>query len=358
MSSNTFGKLFRLTTYGESHGVAMGAIVDGCPPGLALTEEVIQPALDRRRPGQSHYTSQRQEADRIQILSGVFEGSTTGAPIGLQIQNHDAKANDYEDHRNIYRPGHADFTYQHKYGIRDHRGGGRASARETAMWVAAGAIAYHYLQLHFDIKIYAYLAQMGDLVLEPLALDEIENNLFFCPDPNKISKLEQKIADIRKQKDSLGAIVKVVVMNVPIGLGAPVFNKLDADIAHAMMSINAAKGVEIGAGFASALQMGSQHRDPITPLGFVSNNGGGVLGGISTGQRLEVAVAFKPTSSIPQAIATVNHANEAVTTTVTGRHDPCVGIRAVPVVEAMMALVLMDHVMLHSAQCGSPSKAK
>ncbi len=350
MSGNSFGRLFVVTSCGESHGAALACIVDGCPPGMILSEADIQPYLDKRRPGQTKFTSQRREPDQVKIISGVFEGKTTGTPIGLIIENVDQKSKDYSDIKNSYRPGHADFTYDQKYGFRDYRGGGRSSARETAMRVAAGAIARKYLFEHYGISIIAYLAQMGNIILDAPSLDSINDNPFFCADPTKISLLEEALNKIRKQGDSLGAKICVIASGVPTGLGEPVFNRLDADIASAMMGINAAKGVEIGAGFDCVTQTGSQHRDEITPKGFLSNHAGGILGGISSGQAIIVNVAFKPTSSILIPGKSINSAGEAIEVVTKGRHDPCVGIRAVPIVEAMLALVLMDHILRHRAQ--------
>lgn len=349
MSGNTFGTLFAVTTFGESHGPAIGCVVDGCPPGLALCEEDIQPFLDKRKPGQSKYTTQRREEDKVHILSGVFEGKTTGAPIALVIQNTDQRSSDYEEIKNLFRPGHADFTYHHKYGHRDYRGGGRSSARETAARVAAGAIARLYLQRHLQLDIVGYLEQMGDLVVRFDDEAEINNNPFFCPNNTQIQDLADSIDNLRRQGDSVGAKVKVIAKNVPIGLGEPVFDKLDASLAFAMMSINAVKGVEIGAGFAAVSQLGSVHRDEMSQKGFLSNHAGGILGGISTGQNIEVSVALKPTSSITTPGKTVNIAGEEVTVVTKGRHDPCVGIRAVPIAEAMMALVLMDQYLRFKA---------
>jgi chorismate synthase len=350
MAGNSIGKLFTVTTFGESHGPAYGCIIDGCPPGLSLTTQDIQSELDRRRPGTSRFTSQRRELDEIDILSGVFEGKTTGTPIGLLIKNQDARSSDYDDVKNQFRPGHADFTYQKKYGIRDHRGGGRASARETMMRVAAGAIAKKYLLERYGTRIQAYLAQMGDITVENIDWDTIETNPFFCPDADKVPALENLINDLRKQGNSIGARISVQATSVPIGLGEPVFDRLDADLAHALMSINAVKGVEIGAGFAAVTQRGTEHRDAITTDGFTSNQAGGILGGISTGQIITASVAFKPTSSIPTPIASIDQDNKAVAVATTGRHDPCVGIRATPIVEAMVAIVLMDHVLRHRGQ--------
>lgn len=350
MSGNTFGRLFTVTTCGESHGPALAAIVDGCPPGLALSEADIQKDLDRRRPGQSPHTTQRRESDTVEILSGVFEGLTTGAPIGLLIRNEDQRSRDYEEIRDRFRPGHADYTYLMKYGMRDFRGGGRSSARETAMRVAAGAIARKYLHGKLGITIRGYLAQMGAIFIEPRDWEEIDRNPFFCPDVAKVPELADLIEQLRREGDSVGARINVLARGVPAGLGEPVFDRLDADIAHAMMGINAVKGVEIGAGFASVAQKGSEHRDEISPQGFLSNNAGGVLGGISTGQDIVVSVALKPTSSIRKPGRTVNLAGEPVEVVTKGRHDPCVGVRATPIVEAMLALVLMDHALRQRAQ--------
>jgi len=352
MSGNTLGTLFSVTTFGESHGPAIGCIVDGCPPGMVLSEEDIQPFLDKRKPGQSKYTTQRREDDKVLILSGVFEGKTTGAPIALLIHNTDQRSSDYEEIKNLFRPGHADYTYHHKYGHRDYRGGGRSSARETAARVAAGAIARLYLQRHLNLEIIGYLQQMGDLVLQFENEDEINNNAFFCPNNKQPQELADYIERLRRQGNSVGARVKVIAKGVPVGLGDPVFDKLDATLAFAMMSINAVKGVEIGAGFNAVTQLGSEHRDQMSQQGFLSNNAGGILGGISTGQNIEVSMALKPTSSITTPGKTINKLGEEVTVVTKGRHDPCVGIRAVPIAEAMMALVLMDHYLRHKAQCG------
>lgn len=351
MAGSTLGKLFTVTTFGESHGPAIGCIVDGCPPGLLLTEQDIQPFLDQRKPGQSKYTTQRREEDKVQILSGVFEDITTGTPIALLINNTDQRSSDYEEIKNLFRPGHADFTYHHKYGHRDYRGGGRSSARETAARVAAGAIARLYLKRNLNLEIVGYLQQMGDLIIQVQDEAEINNNPFFCPNKTQIQDLADYIDRLRRQGDSVGARVKVIARGVPIGLGDPVFDKLDATLAFAMMSINAVKGVEIGAGFESVTQMGSVHRDQMSQQGFLSNNAGGILGGISTGQSVEVSLALKPTSSIITPGKTINILGEDVTVVTKGRHDPCVGIRAVPIAEAMMALVLMDHYLRHKAQC-------
>ncbi|HCZ47693.1 MAG TPA: chorismate synthase [Gammaproteobacteria bacterium] len=349
MSGNTFGRLFTVTTFGESHGAALGAIVDGCPPGLPLSEADIQPDLDRRRPGTSRYTTQRKEADQVEILSGVFEGVTTGTPIGLLIRNTDQRSRDYAAIKDKFRPGHADYTYQHKFGRRDYRGGGRSSARETAARVAAGAVARKYLAQR-GVVIRGYLAQMGDIALEVRDWAAVNDNPFFCPDPGRVAELEAAITQLRRDGDSVGARVTVLAHGVPPGLGEPVFDRLDADIAHAMMGINAVKGVEIGAGFEVVNQRGSEHRDQITAAGFLSNRAGGVLGGISSGQDVVVSLALKPTSSIrlPGRTVDIHGADTDIVTT--GRHDPCVGIRAVPIAEAMLALVLMDHLLRQQAQ--------
>jgi len=343
MAGNTLGKLFTVTTFGESHGPALGCILDGCPPGLALNEADIQIDLDRRRPGQSRYTSQRRELDQVEIVSGVFDGITTGTPIGLIVRNNDARSRDYDSLRKLFRPGHADYTYQKKYGHRDYRGGGRSSARETVMRVAAGAVARKYLQENAGITVAGALTQMGSISIEIKDWNSINENPFFSPDPNRLEELEALIEKVRREGDSVGACLTVVGRGLNAGLGEPVFDRLDADIAHAMMSINAVKGVSIGAGFSSVGQRGSEHRDEITPEGFVSNNSGGVLGGISTGQDLIVHIAFKPTSSIQVPGRTVDLDNRAAEIVTKGRHDPCVGIRAVPIVEAMLLLVIMDH---------------
>jgi len=351
MSGNTYGKLFTVTGFGESHGPAIGCIVDGCPPGLALTEADLQRDLNRRKPGQSRHTTQRREADEVQILSGVFEGVTTGTPIGLIIYNTDQKSKDYTNIMNTFRPGHADYTYQQKYGVRDYRGGGRSSARETAMRVAAGGIAKKYLLEKYGIKVRGYLSQLGPIKAQALDWDEVENNAFFCPDVGKVAEMETYMDNLRKQGNSIGARINVVASGMTPGLGEPIFDRLDADIAHAMMSINAVKGVEIGAGFASIEQTGSDHRDEMTPQGFLSNNAGGILGGISSGQDIVVSIALKPTSSILIPGRSISRDGGEVTEVVTkGRHDPCVGIRATPIAEAMLAIVLMDHVLRHRAQ--------
>jgi chorismate synthase len=350
MSGNTFGVLFTVTTFGESHGPALGAIVDGCPPGLELSEADLQPDIDRRRTGTSRHTSQRKEPDQVKILSGVFEGRTTGTPIGLLIENEDQRSRDYDKIKDRFRPGHADYTYQQKYGFRDYRGGGRSSARETVMRVAAGAIARKYLRERLSIEIQGYLAQLGPLKLEPKSLATVYDNPFFSPDPSRLEELENYMINLRREGDSVGARVNVIAKGVPPGLGEPIFDRLDADIAHAMMSINAVKGVEIGTGFACVEQKGSEHRDQISPEGFLSNNAGGVLGGISSGQDILVSIALKPTSSIIVPGRTVDVEGQSVDVVTTGRHDPCVGLRATPIAEAMLALVLMDHYLRHRAQ--------
>jgi chorismate synthase len=349
MSGNTIGLLFTVTTFGESHGPALGCIVDGCPPGMPLVEEDIQRDVERRRSGTSKYTSQRREPDRVRILSGVFDGLTTGAPIGLLVENSDQRSYDYEKIKDRFRPGHADYTYQQKYGFRDYRGGGRSSARETVMRVAAGAIARKFLAGK-GIEIFGYLSQLGALKLALQDRAAIDSNPFFCAEPARVPQLEAMIDDLRREGDSIGARVDVVATGVPPGLGEPVFDRLDADLAHAMMSINAVKGVEIGAGFASIEQRGSEHRDELTPQGFLSNQAGGTLGGISSGQDLRVSMAIKPTSSIVKPGRSIDVAGRPVEIVTTGRHDPCVGIRAVPIAEAMLALVLADHLLRHRAQ--------
>jgi chorismate synthase len=350
MAGDTFGKLFTVTTFGESHGPALGCIVDGCPPGLPLCEADLQQDLNRRRPGQSRHVTQRKEPDEVKILSGVFEGVTTGTAIGLLIENVDQRSRDYEKIKGKLRPGHADYTYNQKYGIRDYRGGGRSSARETAMRVAAGAIARKYLAERLGIEIRGYLAQLGPYRLEPRDLSIVDDNPFFCADPDQLDTLENFMIQLRRDGDSIGARINVVATGVPPGLGEPVFDKLDADIAHAMMSINAVKGVEIGDGFRVIEQRGSQHRDEMRPDGFAKNSSGGTLGGISSGQDILVSMALKPTSSIQvpgQTVDAEGHQTEIVTT---GRHDPCVGLRATPIAEAMLALTLMDHFLRHRGQ--------
>jgi len=350
MSGNTFGKLFTITSAGESHGPALICIVDGCPPGMSLTEADMQHDLDRRKPGKSRHVTQRKESDTVKIMSGVFEGITTGTPIGLLIENEDQKSKDYGNIKDMFRPGHADYTYQQKYGIRDYRGGGRSSARETCMRVAAGGIAKKYLKEKFGVTIRGYLAQIGPLKIEHKDWDEVENNPFFCPDPDRISELDEYMDALRKEGESIGARINIVAENVPVGLGEPIFDRLDADIAKAMMSINAVKGVEIGAGFESVEHKGTHHRDEMTPEGFVGNNAGGILGGISSGQDVLVSMALKPTSSIRLPGDTIDKSGQATEVVTKGRHDPCVGIRATPIAEAMLALVLMDHVLRHRAQ--------
>ena len=350
MSGNSFGKVFIVTTFGESHGPALGGVVDGCPPGLELSEADLQHDLDRRKPGTSRHTTQRREDDQVQILSGVFEGKTTGTPIGLLIHNTDQRSKDYSKIMDRFRPGHADYTYQQKYGFRDYRGGGRSSARETAIRVAAGAIAKKYLSVRYGIQIRGYLAQLGPIHAEAFDWAEVDNNAFFCPDAAKVPQLEAYMDALRKEGESIGARINVVASGVPPGLGEPVFDRLDADIAHALMSINAVKGVEVGAGFASIEQKGTQHRDEITPQGFLSNNAGGVLGGISTGQDILASIALKPTSSLRLPGRTVDVDGKPVEVVTHGRHDPCVGIRATPIAEAMLALVLMDHMLRHRGQ--------
>jgi len=350
MSGNSFGKLFTVTSFGESHGPALGCIVDGCPPGLELDSADLQRDLDRRKPGTSRHTTQRREADEVKILSGVFEGKTTGTPIGLLIENTDQRSKDYSDIMNSFRPGHADYPYQQKYGVRDYRGGGRSSARETAMRVAAGAVAKKYLRQRYGITIRGYMAQLGPIKAEAFDWAQVEQNPFFCPDAAKVPELEKYMDALRKEGNSIGARINVVAEGVPPGWGEPIFDRLDADIAHALMSINAVKGVEIGAGFGCIEQKGTEHRDEITPEGFLSNNAGGVLGGISSGQHLLASIALKATSSLrlPGRSVDVNGAPMEVITK--GRHDPCVGIRATPIAEAMLAIVLMDHMLRHRAQ--------
>jgi len=340
-----------VTSFGESHGPALGCIVDGCPPGMALCEADIQSDLERRRSGTSQFTSQRREPDQVRILSGVFEGKTTGTPIGLLVENEDQRSRDYEKIKDRFRPGHADYTYQQKYGFRDYRGGGRSSARETVMRVAAGAIARKYLRETVGVRIHGYLAQMGPIVLSPLDPDSAYENPFFCPDPSRLPELEAFIWRIREEGDSIGARVTVTASGVPPGWGEPVFDRLDADLASAMMGINAVKGVEIGAGFKAVEQRGSEHRDELTPRGFKTNHAGGVLGGISSGQEIIVSIALKPTSSITLPGETIDVTGASTTIATTGRHDPCVGIRATPIAEAMLAIVLMDHYLRHRAQC-------
>ncbi|MBD2859623.1 chorismate synthase [Spongiibacter sp. KMU-158] len=350
MSGNSIGKLFTVTTFGESHGLALGAIIDGCPPGLELTEADLQIDLDRRKPGTSRYTTQRREDDVVKILSGVFEGKTTGTSIGLLIENTDQRSKDYSKIMDRFRPMHADYSYEQKYGIRDYRGGGRSSARETAMRVAAGAVAKKYLAEYCGVQVRGYLSQLGPIKVEKVDWDIVETNPFFCPDESKIPEMEDFMQALRKSGDSIGARLTVVASGMPVGLGEPVFDRLDADVAHALMGINAVKGVEIGAGFDCVTAKGSEHRDELTPDGFTSNNAGGVLGGISSGQDLVASIALKPTSSILVPGNTINKDGEAVEVITTGRHDPCVGIRAVPIAEAMVAIVLMDHLLRDRGQ--------
>ena len=350
MSGNSFGKLFVVTSFGESHGPAIGCIVDGCPPGLELSEEDLQGDLDRRKPGTSRHTTQRREDDVVQILSGVFEGKTTGTPIALMIQNKDQRSKDYGNIMDQFRPGHADYTYTQKYGFRDYRGGGRSSARETAMRVAAGGIAKKYLAEKYGIRIRGYLSQLGPIKLELKDWDVVNTNAFFCPDADKVAELEAYMDALRKEGNSVGAKVSVVAEGVPPGLGEPIFDRIDADIGHAMMSINAVKGVEVGAGFGCVTQKGTEHRDEITPEGFLSNHAGGTLGGISSGQDIVVHMALKPTSSLHLPGRSVDINGNPVEVITKGRHDPCVGIRATPIAEAMLALVIMDHMLRHRAQ--------
>lgn len=350
MSGNTIGKLFAVTSFGESHGPAIGCIVDGCPPGLPLCEDDMQIDLDRRRPGKSRHTTQRREADQVRILSGVFDGHTTGTPIGLVIENTDQRSRDYTNIADRFRPGHADYTYTQKYGFRDYRGGGRSSARETAMRVAAGAIAKKYLHTAAGVSVRGYLKQLGPLSLDLKSWEAVEQNPFFCPDPGRVTELESFMDNLRKEGDSIGARVEVIADGVPAGLGEPVFDRLDADLAHALMSINAVKGVEIGGGFNCVQSRGTEFRDEMTPDGFLSNHAGGILGGISSGQAIVAGIALKPTSSLRLPGSGVNLEGEAVEIVTKGRHDPCVGIRATPIAEAMMAIVLCDHFLRHRAQ--------
>ncbi|NMP33000.1 chorismate synthase [Thalassotalea sp. M1531] len=359
MSGNSYGKLFTVTSYGESHGLGLGAIVDGCPPGLEISEEDLQIDLDRRKPGTSRFTTARREADEVKIMSGIFEGKTTGTPIGLVIENTDQRSKDYGNIAQSFRPGHADYTYTQKYGFRDYRGGGRSSARETAMRVAAGAIAKKYLKQQLGIEIKACVSQIADIQAEQFDWSIVEDNPFFFPDESKLEQLDETLRGIIKQKDSIGAKVTVVATGVPVGLGEPIFDRLDADIAHSLMSINAVKGVEIGDGFDVVNQKGSEHRDELTPDGFESNHAGGVLGGLSSGQPIVAHIAMKPTSSIGVSGKTVDIEGKPMDIITKGRHDPCVGIRAVPIAEAMLALTLMDHYLRHRAQnadvrCSTP----
>ena len=350
MSGNSFGKLFTVTSFGESHGPALGCIIDGCPPGLELSEADMQRDLDRRKPGTSRHTTQRREADEVRILSGVFEGKTTGTPIGLLIENTDQRSKDYSKISEQFRPAHADYTYMHKYGVRDYRGGGRSSARETAMRVAAGAVARKFLEERLGIRIRGYLSQLGPIKAEKLEWDQVHQNPFFCPDADKVPEMEAYMDALRKEGDSIGARINVVADGVPPGLGEPIFDRLDADLAHALMSINAVKGVEIGAGFDCIDQKGTEHRDEMTPEGFLSNNAGGVLGGISSGQPIVASIALKPTSSLRLSGRSIDVNGDPCEVITTGRHDPCVGIRATPIAEAMMAIVLMDHYLRHRGQ--------
>jgi len=350
MSGNTFGKLFTVTSFGESHGPALGCIVDGCPPGMSLSESDLQDDLERRKPGKTRHTTQRRENDIVKIMSGVFEGKTTGTPIGLIIENIDQRSKDYTNIKDQFRPGHADYTYLQKYGVRDYRGGGRSSARETAMRVAAGAIAKKYLNERYGIEIKGYMAQLGPIKAEAFDWEQVEQNPFFFPDASKIDELETYMDALRKEGNSVGARINVVASGMMPGLGEPIFDRLDADIAHAMMCINAVKGVEVGAGFESVIQKGTEHRDEMTPEGYLSNNSGGVLGGISSGQDILVSIALKPTSSIRLPGKSIDVNGKAAEVVTTGRHDPCVGIRATPIAEAMLAIVLMDHVLRHRAQ--------
>ena len=359
MSGNTFGTLFTVTSFGESHGAAIGCIVDGCPPGMTLCEADIQHDLDRRKPGTSRHVTQRRESDTVEILSGVFEGKTTGTPIALLIRNEDQRSKDYGSIAETFRPGHADYTYWQKYGIRDHRGGGRASARETAGRVAAGAIAKKWLNEKYGVTVRGYLAQLGEILIPFKSWDDVDNNPFFAPNAEVVQSLEDYMDALRKSGDSIGAKLAVIAHNVPVGWGEPVFDRLDAEIAYALMSINAVKAVEIGAGFACVTQKGSEHGDEMTPQGFLSNNAGGILGGISTGQDIVAHYAVKPTSSIRIERNSIDKAGNPVKVSTEGRHDPCVGIRATPIAEAMLALVLMDHALRHrgqnaDVQCATP----
>lgn len=358
MAGNSIGQLFKVTTFGESHGIALGCIIDGVPPGMELSEADIQPDLDRRKPGTSRYTTPRREDDEVSILSGVFEGKTTGTSIGMMIKNGDQRSQDYGEIKDRFRPGHADYTYQQKYGLRDYRGGGRSSARETAMRVAAGAVAKKYLREQFGVEVRGFLSQIGSVKIAPQIIGQIDwqqvnSNPFFCPDPSAVEQFDELIRELKKEGNSIGAKLTVVAENVPLGLGEPVFDRLDADLAHALMGINAVKGVEIGDGFAVVEQKGTDHRDEMTPQGFCSNHAGGILGGISNGQPIVANIALKPTSSITIPGRSVNLDNQAVEVVTRGRHDPCVGIRAVPIAEAMVAIVLLDHLLRHRAQNGA-----
>jgi len=350
MSGNSFGKLFTVTSFGESHGKAIGCIVDGCPPGIEICEEDLQIDLDRRKPGTSRFTTQRKEADEVKILSGVFEGKTTGTPIGLLIENTDQRSKDYSNIVDTFRPSHADYTYTQKYGVRDYRGGGRSSARETAMRVAAGAIAKKYLKQKLGVEIKGYLSQLGPIKVEKIDWSIVDTNPFFCPDADKIPEMEAYMQALNKEGNSIGARISVVASKIPAGLGEPIFDRLDAELAHAFMSINAVKGVEIGAGFDCIEQKGTEHRDEMSPEGFLSNNSGGILGGISTGQDIIAHMALKPTSSIRLPGKSIDVKGNAIDVVTHGRHDPCVGIRATPIAEAMMAIVLMDHFLRNRGQ--------
>lgn len=350
MSGNSFGKLFTVSSFGESHGKALGCVIDGCPPGIEISEADLQHDLDRRKPGTSRYTTQRKEADQVQILSGVFEGKTTGTSIGLLIENTDQRSKDYSNIADTFRPAHADYAYTQKYGFRDYRGGGRSSARETAMRVAAGAIAKKFLKQEFGIEVRGYLSQLGPIKVEKVDMDIVETNPFFCPDADKIPLMEDYMQNLNKEGNSVGAKITVVATGMMPGLGEPIFDRLDAEIAHGLMSINAVKGVEIGAGFDSVAQKGTEHRDEMTPEGFLSNNAGGVLGGISTGQDIVAHIALKPTSSIRLPGKSIDAKGNAIEVVTHGRHDPCVGIRATPIAEAMLAITLIDHLMRHRAQ--------
>ncbi|OZI44560.1 chorismate synthase [Bordetella genomosp. 5] len=352
MSGNTLGTLFTVTNFGESHGPAIGCVIDGCPPGLPLEATDIQRELDRRRPGTSRHVTQRQEADQVEILSGVYEGVTTGTPIGLLIRNTDARSKDYSNIADTFRPGHADYTYWSKFGVRDPRGGGRSSARLTAPTVAAGAVAKKWLAAEFGVRVRGYMSQLGPIEIPFQSWDEVPNNPFYAPNAEVVPALEDYMDQLRRDGDSIGARIEVVAEGLPAGWGEPIYDRLDADIAHAMMGLNAVKGVSIGAGFASITQRGSEHGDEITPDGFLSNHAGGVLGGISTGQPITVSLAIKPTSSIRVERRSVNRAGEPTVVQTLGRHDPCVGIRATPIAEALLALVLIDHALLHRGQCG------
>ena len=350
MSGNTIGKIFSVTTFGESHGEALGCIIDGCPPGLSISREEIQAELDLRKPGSNKYTTQRKEPDEIEILSGIFEGKTTGTPIGLLVRNKDQKSKDYKNIKDVFRPSHADYSYFQKYGIRDYRGGGRSSARETVMRVAAGAIAKKYLKKTLKIEIFGFLSQIGNIKISSFSKNQINKNPFFCPDKKIVREIEDMIDSLRKSGDSIGAKISVMATNVPPGLGEPVFDKLDADLAHGLMGINAVKGVEIGRGFEVVSMRGTENRDEISPSGFTSNNSGGTTGGISTGQDIFASIALKPTSSIMSSGNTINKSGKSVKVQTKGRHDPCVGLRATPIAEAMVAITLMDHFLRNRAQ--------